>query len=247
MKVAMRTAMVAALAAASAGCGGGAGPAGEDSADAAALRELDARLAAAESVVADASVYQAILDNELQYTRALDRHEEALIPQSFWPDAKVSYGELVTIPDLGPWANEGHSRSAAHQHHVTTLNLDVSGDTAHEEGYILFSSDMKRDTSFDTEGAPTPGRALKGALTTLGTGRYVNRYERRDGAWRMIVHEYVNDVSMRLEPVDLCATGCLGRWDTSDISYARPLQALSVEERRARAELGKSTRAHKAP
>jgi hypothetical protein len=77
-------------------------------------------------------------------------------------------------------------------------------------------------------------------MATLGTGRYVNRYERRNGEWRLIVHEYVHDISMRLEAVDLCATGCLGRWDTTDISYLRPLQPLTVEERRARAELGKT-------
>ena len=97
---------------------------------------------------------------------------------------------------------------------------------------------MQRNKSLDTDGIPTPGRAVVGSFATLGTGRYVNRYERRDGDWRMIVHEYVNDISMRLEAVDLCATGCLGRWDSSDISYMRPLQPLTVEERRQRSEAG---------
>jgi hypothetical protein len=43
--------------------------------------------------------------------------------------------------------------------------------------------------------------------------------------------------------VDLCADGCLGRWDGSDISYVRPLEPLTVEERRARAEESKTPRA----
>jgi hypothetical protein len=46
----------------------------------------------------------------------------------------------------------------------------------------------------------------------------------------------VNDISVRLEAVDLCASGCLGRWDSSDISYLRPLESLTTEERRVRAE-----------
>jgi hypothetical protein len=201
-----------------------------------ALAALDARFAALEADVASMATYQAIWENELEYTRGLDRHDETLERAAFWPDAAISYATLVPYEELAPWANASHANSAAHQHHVTGLTLDVDDATAHEEGYILYSSDMARDKSFDTAGAPTPGRTPAGSQATLGTGRYVNRYERRNGDWRMIVHEYVHDISMRLEAVDLCAHGCLGRWDSSDISYARPLEPLTADERRARAE-----------
>lgn len=177
-------------------------------ADLALLRALEARLRALESSIELVADHRAILDNELKYTRGLDRHDETLIGDSFWHDAEASYGTLVSIDGLPAWANEGHAASAAHQHHVTTLTLDIDGDTAHEEGYILFSSDMPRDTAFDSSGAATPGRVPPESLATLGTGRYVNRYQRRDGEWRMRVHEYVHDISMRLKAVDLCAHGC---------------------------------------
>jgi hypothetical protein len=204
-------------------------------ADLALLATLEARVAEFEANLQPEADYLGILDNELQYTRGLDRHDEALISTVFWPDARVSYGELVSMDEMAAWANAGHAENAAHQHHVTGLILDIEGNTAHEEGYIFFSSDMERDTSFDTVGEPTPGRAVSGSLTTFGTGRYVNRYERRDGEWRMIVHEYVHDISLMLESVDLCATACLGRWDRTDISYMRPLRALSVAAREQRA------------
>jgi SnoaL-like domain len=208
-----------------------------------ALESIAARLATLEADVAGMATYQAIWENELQYTRGLDRHDEALERDVFWPDAAISYGNLVPFEELAAWANSVHATAAAHQHHVTGLTLDVDGATAHEEGYILFSSDAVCDRSRDVEGVPTPGRVLAGSMATLGTGRYVNRYERRDGDWRMIVHEYVHDVSMRLPAVDLCADACLGRWDRSDISYLRPLEPLSAEERRARAERGRAPRA----
>jgi hypothetical protein len=209
-------------------------------AEVAALRALDARLTQIEADVAPMATYQAIWDNELNYTRGLDRHDTALMPKSFWPEASISYSSQVKVADISSYANDGHSNAAAHQHHVTGLTLDVDGNTAHEEGYILFSSDMPRDKSADTPGDPTPGRALKGGkLTSLGTGRYENRYEKRGGEWRMIVHEYTNDITMRLTPVDLCATACLGRWDRADISYLRPLNPLSAEDRAARAEQGR--------
>jgi hypothetical protein len=207
------------------------------------LDALDARLAALEADVAGIATYEAIWENELQYTRGLDRHDEALERAVFWPDAAISYGTLVPYEELAPWANASHARSAAHQHHVTGLTLDVDGATAHEEGYILYSSDMTRDGSHDAAGVPTPGRVVAGSFATLGTGRYVNRYEHRDGDWRMSVHEYLHDISMRLEAVDLCAESCLGRWDVSDISYLRPLEPLTADERRARAERGRTPQA----
>lgn len=223
--------------AAAAACSRGGDDTGKAAADLAVLRALDTKLAKLEADVASMATYQAIWDNELNYTRGLDRHDSALMPRSFWPEASISYGSPVKVADIVSYANDGHSNSAAHQHHVTGLTLDVDGNTAHEEGYILYSSDMPRNKALDTVGAPTPGRALLGGkLTSLGTGRYENRYERRDGTWRMIVHEYTHDISMLLQPVDLCATACLGRWDRSDISYLRPLQPLTVEERTARAE-----------
>ncbi len=201
----------------------------------ATLAALDARLAALEAAVADATTYQAIWENELEYTRGLDRHDATLENAVFWPDAAISYGNLVAYEELASWANASHANSAAHQHHVTGLTLDVDGAVAHEEGYIFYSSDLARDKSHDTAGVPTPGRVVAGSFATFGTGRYVNRYERRNGDWRMIVHEYVHDISLRLPAVDLCAEGCLGRWDSSDISYLRPLQPLTADERRARA------------
>jgi len=244
----MRRAILSAVivVSAAAACSRGSNDAGKAAADLAALRALDTKLAKLETDVASMATYQAIWDNELNYTRGLDRHDPALMPKSFWPEASISYGSPVQVANIVSYANDGHSNSAAHQHHVTGLTLDVDGNTAHEEGYILYSSDMPRNKALDTPGEPTPGRALLGGkLTSLGTGRYENRYERRDGQWRMVVHEYTHDITMRLQPVDLCATACLGRWDRSDISYLRPLNPLSAEDRTARAE--QSRKPHATP
>lgn len=208
-------------------------------ADATALASLSAQLAMLESDTKQVADDGAILRNELKYTRGLDRHEEALARDAFWPDATISYGSVIPVTDIGTWANSVHSKRAAHQHHVTSLTLDYSGTTAHEEGNILFTADVQRDTRFDTNGIPSPGRVLPRSKATLGTGRYINRYEERDGQWKMVVHEYVHDLSVSFEPVDLCVKACLGRWDTSDLSYERPLRPLSDGDRRQRVERGK--------
>jgi len=232
-------AVVMGLLVASCSSGQGGHSAAAVSANDPSLAGISERITAAAATLETLATDREILENELRYTRGLDRHNDDLIRDAYWQDAAVTYGVLRPVSGLAAWANETHAKRAGHQHHVTTLTLDVDGDTAHEEGYILFSADLIRDTQFDTRGAPTPGRLLAGSTATLGSGRYINRYERRNGLWKMAVHEYVHDLSVRLQPVDLCATGCLGRWDSTDISYLRPLQPLSVEVRRQRAELGK--------
>jgi hypothetical protein len=209
------------------------------SVDLAELRAIDAQLGEIEAAFERVGTYESIWENELRYTRGLDRHDLDLERSVFWSDAAISYGAPLNLDDIDTWANVSHANNAAHQHHVTGLTLDISGSTAHEEGDILYSSDVVRDKSLDVPGTATPGRAVAGSKATLGTGRYVNRYERRNGEWRMIVHEYVHDVSLRLDAVDLCSTGCLGRWDRTDISYLRPLESLTVDERQRRAEQSK--------
>ena len=227
-----------------AACSGGSKSSGEDPV---ALAALDKRLAGLESDTKQVTDEAAILENEHRYTRGLDRHDATLARAAYWDDAVISYGNVVPVDTIGTWANSVHMQRAAHQHHVTGLNLDITGDTAHEEGYILFTSDIERDRRFDTNGTPSPGRVKKGTKATLGTGRYINRYAYRDGQWKMVVHEYVHDLSIGFTPVDLCATACMSRWDPSDLSYQRPLQPLAESEYRERIERGKKPTAQLTP
>src|SRR5512134_1221359 len=66
----------------------------------AALSALDAKLAALEADVANVAAYEGIWENELQYTRGLDRHDETLIRNVFWSEAKASYGTLIDVEEL---------------------------------------------------------------------------------------------------------------------------------------------------
>jgi hypothetical protein len=216
-------------------------------ADAAAIAELEAAIGSVERDIAALSDHDAIVANEHEYDRGLDRHDEALMSKMFWPDAALMYGPRVPVAELPTWANDIHSQSAAHKHHVTTPWLDFDGDQAHAEVGLLFASNVPRDKAFDTFGDPTPGRVVRGAVATLGSGRYINRYERRGGDWRVAVHEYVQDVSVVLEAVDVCARSCIARWDASDISYLRPLRPLSADERLERTEQGMAPRARIVP
>jgi hypothetical protein len=207
--------------------------------DTAELRQLGAQLTAISDDVQYLADRQAILDCIKRYTRGADRHDEALLRSAFWPDAKISYGTPLTREEFIQAVNFSmHGGRAAHQHQVTSQLIEINGNIAHSDGYVIYSSQMPRDTDADTIGQGSPGRALANLPTPLGSGRYLDKYERRSGEWGILVREYVEDVSVNMKTVDLCATACLGRWDPSDLSYLRPLQSVSEEERTRRAQLG---------
>lgn len=177
-----------------------------------------------------------IFDVSKRYTRGADRHDKELVRSAFWPDATISNGTPMSRDEYVDWEESMLSGYAAHQHHITGQTVELDGDTAHVESYVIYFL-VPRDTSADAPGPATPGRALESEKTWLGSGRYVERWEKRDGEWRILVREYVEDLALKGETVDLCGNGtCLATWNRDDPSYLRPLEHLTPEERRARTE-----------
>lgn len=177
-----------------------------------------------------------IFDASKRYTRGADRHDKDLVRSAFWPDATIGYGTVMSRDEYVDAEEAVLAGFAAHQHHITGQTVELDGDTAHVESYVIYFL-VPRDTSADLPGPATPGRALVSDKTYLGSGRYVERWEKRDGEWRILVREYVEDLALEGETVDVCGRGtCLGTWDRNDLSYVRPLEHVSPEERRARAE-----------
>lgn len=204
------------------------------------VTELSDRLADLDPRVAHLKARQEILNASKRYTRGADRHDIELARSAFWPDATISNGTPMPRDTYLEWERTVLSDYAAHQHHVTGQTVEFDGDTAHVESYLLYFL-VPRDTSADRFGEATPGHALESEKTYLGSGRYIERWERRNGEWRILVREYVEDLALLGETVDLCGgQGCLGTWDRSDLSYARPLEHLTPEQRRARTDANRT-------
>ena len=201
----------------------------------AGINELDPR-------VAFLKARQDILDTSKRYTRGADRHDKELVRSAFWPEATISYGTPMARDDFVDWQERELADFAAHQHHVTGQTVEFDGDAAHVESYLLYFL-VPRDRSVDEAGEATPGKALESEKTRLGSGRLVERWERRDGEWKILVREYIEDLALEGETVDLCgSSGCVGTWDRNDPSYMRPLEHLTPEQRRTRAEASRRTR-----
>ena len=155
---------------------------------------------------------QAILDCLKRYTRGTDRHDAELIRSAFWPDAKVSYGRPVSLEEFVSWGIAGHAKSyEQNQHHITGQTVEITGNVAHVESYVVY---------FLLAGK------RQGSENIIGSGRYIERYEKRNGEWRIAIREYIRDVLFKATPLrDLCPEpqGCVGKRDRSDLSYLRPL------------------------
>ncbi len=154
---------------------------------------------------------QAILDCVIRYARGLDRHDEEVLASVFHDDAIDHHGDFIgTREEFVPWANALHEADwTAHTHFMANNRVDIDGDVAHSETYVLFVLRRKREDMID-----------------VGGGRYVDRLERRDGEWRISARELVIDWRGEMQTSDYrrAFTYPTGTWDRSDPSYRRPFE-----------------------
>lgn len=143
-----------------------------------------------------------------RYCRGLDRHDAELAKSAYHDDARDDHAFFVGSGfGLVEWAEERHSYLRSHLHYIANESIELDGDVAHVETYILFAG-VPRDSE----------------ETILGGGRYVDRLERRDGRWgivdRICLVEwgYEGTLAARL------AAGIPASQDRHDPSYRRPLR-----------------------
>ena len=153
------------------------------------------------------------------YCRGIDRHDVTIINTAYFPDAQDNHGPYRDIVSKGfaEWGNALHAgKTRAHMHNLTTRWVELQGDVALTDTYVLFALLLKDRDEVE-----------------LGSGRYLDRLERRDGSWRIAARRTTIDMRMTADArVFFAASGGYlnGRWDRSDLSYQRPL-SLSPEQR----------------
>ena len=156
---------------------------------------------------------QEIQDVIHRYARGLDRHDDDILRSVFHDDAVDNHG-----PWVGPreafveWANGPcHGHTNAHLHQISTHNCEIDGDVAHTESYCQWVHRLKDERN-----------------VTVGGGRYVDRLEKRDGEWRIVVRRLILDYFYEAEgsvfDTEAQRVYQKGTWDRTDVSYERPLQ-----------------------
>jgi SnoaL-like domain len=159
-----------------------------------------------------------IYDCLVRYARGLDRHDSDLIASAFWPDAQVNYGTSFSGPrdEFVDWANELESQNEYHAHHISTQTVDLDGDVAHVETYVLYIVRTREH------------------VERLGSGRYLDVLERRGTEWRIRLREFLAEMGNAGSPSLVFDNPwtARGRWDRTDPSYLRPLPRRPESERR---------------
>jgi hypothetical protein len=178
------------------------------------MQTIEKRLAAIEAEMAFARDRREILDCIAAHARGCDRHDSELLAGAYHADGIDEHGFAINPgPEYCDWANEQHTRGSIHNlHHITTHSVEIDGNTAHAESYVI-GTFLNRDNE--------TGRIL--------TGRYIDRLEKRGGKWAIVVRRSTVEVALVADATFITSPKfaefgyLLGMRDKSDLSYRRPL------------------------
>lgn len=152
-----------------------------------------------ESIVAALADKQAITEIIYRYCRAIDRCDGDLLRSCFHADSTHDHGPFEgPSADFCKFALQLLAQVGATQHLVGNVLIEVTGDTATSESYW---------TAYHRILADGP-RENAGVLVSRGVdedlfigGRYIDRFERRQGEWR-IAHRFGVHDWQRFEAAD---------------------------------------------
>jgi ketosteroid isomerase-like protein len=155
-----------------------------------------------EMLIAKAEITEALA----AYCRAVDRIDMELGRSVFHEDAIADYGPMFQGTGHGfmEFVRTAHLSMQTHGHHIGGITIHVDGDRAGSECYVI--------ARLRTAGPD-------GALTDIVShGRYVDRWERRDGTWRITHRRYLHTMD-EARAVAGAMFPTAGSRDTEDPSY----------------------------
>ncbi len=155
-----------------------------------------------------------ILDCVNRYTRGMDRLDRESALSAFHADAQLEYGVFVGSPAaFFDYFHELHLHHHKSTNHMLCNHLcDLDGDVAHTETYFAVANNNASEPPF-----------------SLAGGRYVDRFERRDGRWAIATRVCVGEWDAT--PGNELAATLIAKFkeiisigrDRDDVSYQRPL------------------------
>lgn len=143
------------------------------------------------------------------YARGTDRCHRDLIEAAYHEDAWDDHGTFAGTRDaVVDTIASNRGGAADSMHHVGNVLIELLGDAANVETYFMASQVL------EVEGK---------TFTRMRAGRYLDRFEKRGGRWRIARRMVVDDWS-RLDEVVSEAPGITpdckqGTRDSSDPSY----------------------------
>lgn len=122
---------------------------------------------------------QEIFELSARYMRGLDRIDLDLLKSVYWPDATDARGFVDgNAHDFCDFAVDILSEHLANHHMIGQALIEVEGDTAYGEIYFQAFHRVVQDG---------------GERDFWVIGRYIDRYERREGVWKIAHRAELND------------------------------------------------------
>jgi len=156
-----------------------------------------------------------------RYCRGIDRMDWDLVRGCYHPDAVDDHGDFVgTIDEFIPYIQAGLPRFERTQHFIGNLMVELDGDTARAETYLVAYHRLRAN-------ATKPERDFVVGL------RYVDDFARRAGEWRIARRVCAFEWS-RIDPVaaggwTLAPRATTGQRDRTDVVYAPSLVAPKLD------------------
>jgi hypothetical protein len=173
------------------------------------IEPILARLAALEEQAAIRDVLASI-------ARGVDRYDGALLADCIWPDAVIDMGGERPLSGEGFVAaiKAPAEPRPGRMHIVSNQRVSVNADQAVSESLVVSCQDTLND-------------GLR--RTRIRAGRYLDRFERRDGSWKLCARTMVDEWG-RIDRVDeVPAQGRhLGSPAPSDPSYKPPFASIKT-------------------
>jgi len=115
----------------------------------------------------------------MKLARGIDRCDAELISSAFWPDATDDHGIFEgAAKDFVPWVLAVLKGMERTSHQICNVLVDVRGERAFGESYFVAYH-----------------RIVEGGAERdmIAAGRYLDRFEKRGGEWRIVHRQAVYD------------------------------------------------------
>lgn len=123
---------------------------------------------------------EAIRDCLHRYCRGIDRRDEACLRSVYWPDGTDRHGPYQgSASGFVEWALDKLQGGPRGVHMLSNILIDLRGEVAGVESYFhALQADL------DAQGQPRESMLV---------GRYIDRFEKRGGEWRIAQRTVVYD------------------------------------------------------
>lgn len=155
------------------------------------------------------------------YCRGIDRCDAGLMSSAFWPEAHIDYGSFHTTGAEVGKVIVGKRRAAgvtAMMHSLTTTLVEVDGEKAYTEASHLSLRQVQTPT---------------GSVHRWLGERYLDRFERRDGIWKIASRRAIHDFDLAQPHVPAFPPGTFVAASASPDDLSYQWRAENIEKKEA--------------